>query len=88
MSRLGIAAASLLLAVACGGKGKDAKTTPDPKAGSGDASQSMKDTGDPVDPGGRPGGAGTGSGSAGPGSPGGTGANAGSGAVAGGGGVP
>jgi len=58
MSRLGVLAASLVFvaaaaaAAACGGKGKDAKTTPDKKAGSGDASQSMKDTGDPVDPGG------------------------------------
>jgi tetratricopeptide (TPR) repeat protein len=86
MSRLGLWAASLVVAIAaggaCGGKAKDAKTTPDKKAGSGD-SQSMKDTGDPTDPGG-----GTKAGAGGTGSAGG--AGAGSGATAGGGspGVP
>ena len=46
MSRLGLAAASLLIAAACGGKGKDAKTTPEKKPG--EASQSMNDPGDPA----------------------------------------
>lgn len=52
MSRLGLVAASLLLAAACGGKNKDAKTTPDKKAAGGDTSQSMNDSGDPAVPGG------------------------------------
>jgi tetratricopeptide (TPR) repeat protein len=62
MSRLGRWATLLLFmgtaaaGAGCGGKNKDAKTTPDKKAG--DASQSMKDPGDPVDPGGAGGGAG------------------------------
>jgi tetratricopeptide (TPR) repeat protein len=81
MSRLGRWASVLLLAGAtggaaaasagCGGKNKDAKTTPDKQAG--DASQSMKDTGDPVDPGGGGGAAGGAGGAVagGPGTPGG-----------------
>lgn len=96
MSRLGLWAAALLVAIgaagACGGKTKDAKTTPDKKAGSGD-SQSMKDTGDPAEPGGgtKAGAGGAGSaGGTGTGGAGGAGAGSGSGATAGGGtpGVP
>lgn len=47
MFRLGLVA-SLVLAAACGGKGKDAKTTPDKQAA---ADPSMKDPGDPTQPG-------------------------------------
>ncbi|MGN6107162.1 MAG: tetratricopeptide repeat protein [Kofleriaceae bacterium] len=48
--RLGALIFALALAPACGGKNKDAKTTPDkPKSGD---SQSMNDPGDPTDPGG------------------------------------
>jgi tetratricopeptide (TPR) repeat protein len=85
MVRLRGVAAALLIVAACGGKGKDAKTTPDKdkKAGSGE-SQSMKDTGDPFGPG-TPGGKGSGAGSAGAGagagSAGGAGAGAGSGSA-------
>lgn len=77
MVRPGLLAALLLVvAAACGGKAKDAKTTPDKKAG-GETSQSMKDTGDPVGP---PAGGGAGSGAAGqtPGGAGTPGAGAGS----------
>jgi len=69
MPRLGLLAAALLVAAACGGKNKDAKTTPDKKPG-GETSQSMKDTGDPVDPGGGSGGSGGGGTAGGPGKPG------------------
>jgi len=74
-------AAAAAFGTGCGGKGKDAKTTPSKKAG--DSSQSMKDTGDPVDPGGAPGSAGAGA--TGANKPGGTGAAGGSAA---GGGAP
>jgi tetratricopeptide (TPR) repeat protein len=73
MARHGLALASLgvlllLAAVACGGKGKDAKTTPDKKKPAGEESQSMKDL-DPLGPPGagsaaKPGTAGAGAGSA------------------------
>ncbi len=65
MSRLGLWAAALLVCAACGGKNKDAKTTPDKKP-DGDASQSMKDDGGPADPGG----GGTSPGAGSPGAPG------------------
>ncbi|MBA2544502.1 MAG: tetratricopeptide repeat protein, partial [Deltaproteobacteria bacterium] len=44
---LGVVLLGLALA-ACGGKGKNDKTTPDNKAGSGSGSQSMTDPGDPT----------------------------------------
>ncbi|HSK03759.1 MAG TPA: tetratricopeptide repeat protein [Kofleriaceae bacterium] len=72
MSRLGLVAASLLLAAACGGKGKDARTTPDKKAAGGDTSQSMNDSGDPAVPGGAGGGSPGGATAGGPGTPGAT----------------
>jgi tetratricopeptide (TPR) repeat protein len=64
MARLGLAAVLLLAVAGCGGKNKDAKTTPDKKP-AGEESQSMKDTGDPLDPGGA-GSGGTAGGVAGP----------------------
>jgi tetratricopeptide (TPR) repeat protein len=86
MSRPGLLAASLaaalFLATACGGKNKDAKTTPDKKPGD-DTSQSMKDPGDPAAPGGgSPGGGAT------AGDPGTPGATPGPGTGNGGGGLP
>lgn len=93
MSRLGrwsavlafvVGAATAASAAGCGGKNKDEKTTPAKKAG--DASQSMKDTGDPVDPGGASGGATPGGGVAG--GPGTAGTPAGAGSAAGGTGLP
>jgi tetratricopeptide (TPR) repeat protein len=73
MSRLGLVAASLLvLATACGGKGKDARTTPDKKAAGGNTSQSMTDSGDPAAPGGTSGGSPGGATAGGPGTPGAT----------------
>jgi tetratricopeptide (TPR) repeat protein len=91
MSRLGLLAASLaaaLVLAACGGKGKDAKTTPDTKATGGDTSQSMNDTGDPAAPGGVSSGGSPGGGTAGgPGTPG-TGAAPGEPTNGGGSGIP
>jgi tetratricopeptide (TPR) repeat protein len=84
MLRLGVLVAALLALAACGGKSKDAKTTPAKKTGD-EASQSMKDTGDPVDPGGGSGSGGVTAG--GPGKPGAV-PGAGSGAPAGGGPPP
>jgi tetratricopeptide (TPR) repeat protein len=101
MVRPGLAAALVLAlaaaAAACGGKAKDTKTTPANAKKAGDeASQSMKDTGDPAGPpagtssgqAGQAGGGGTpGSGTAGAGSPG-SGAAAGAGSASANSGLP